>query len=199
MKKNKTIAYMLATTLLVGGTFAGTKAWFSETGTVENGLIVKMGSFDLDIIENMDEVGKEGPEGWVHYRNGKPEEIKTDKNGNKFTNIKPGDQFIRTITFKNNGTLNQRVFLDTSKFEGKVPSGFIYNKNMGGFPGGVQGSTYKDIRPGEEATIKLSIQVSKDMEKEGFSGQEFDMNFGQIGVRSTQINEGLDSNISVIK
>ena len=28
MKKNKTIAYMLAATLLVGGTFVGTKAWF---------------------------------------------------------------------------------------------------------------------------------------------------------------------------
>ena len=30
MKKNKTIAYMLAATLLVGGTFLGTKALFTD-------------------------------------------------------------------------------------------------------------------------------------------------------------------------
>ena len=198
MKKNKIIAYLISGSLLVGGTFIGTKSWFTDSGTVDNSLIVTMGSFDLDIIENKDV--KNNPEGWVHYRNGKGESIKTEANGHVFTNIKPGDQFIRTVTFKNNGTLDQRVTLDLSNFKGEVPSGFMLNTNMGGFPGATtDGITYKDIQAGDEVTIKMSIKVNKDMKIEGYSGNKFNMNLGNIEVSSKQVNEGLASEISITK
>lgn len=197
MSKKKTIAYLIAGSLLIGGTFIGTKAWFTDGGTADNSLIVTMGSFNLDIIENKDV--KEQPTGWVLHRNGKPESIKTEANGHNFTNVKPGDQFIRTVTFKNSGTLNQRVTLDLSNFKGEVPSGFMFNTNMGGFPGGVIGSTYKDIPGGGEETIKMSIKVTKDMLNEGFSGETFNMNLGNIEVSSKQINEGLASEIDITK
>ena len=47
MKKNKTIAYMLAATLLVGGTFAGTKALFESKVTAQTDLVITTGSLKL--------------------------------------------------------------------------------------------------------------------------------------------------------
>lgn len=115
MKKNKTIAFMLAATLLVGGTFLGTKAWFTDTATVDNSLVVTMGSFDLVVTENSQEEGEQIG-GWELVRTGdqesKPEgNVNGTKNTN-FTNIRPGDYFTKTYTIKNNGSLDQKLTID---------------------------------------------------------------------------------------
>ena len=47
MKKNKTIVYMLAAALLVGGTFVGTKAYFTDSAEAKTNLILSMGDVDV--------------------------------------------------------------------------------------------------------------------------------------------------------
>lgn len=110
MKKNKTIAYLMAASLLVGATFAGTAAYFNDKGTAKNELIVTMGSVDIEVAEGEWQVFK-GP----LDNSGAPvinntEAQKSSKN--EFKNAKPSDIFYKKITIKNNGTLNQRIYLN---------------------------------------------------------------------------------------
>ena len=112
MKKNKTIAYLMAATLLVGGAFVGTKAWFSDQVTTDNGITITMGTLDLELKENgAEEEGQN--QGWKLVRDGKEESnVEGSKNGNiskVHTNIRPGDVFERTITVTNVGSLDQTV------------------------------------------------------------------------------------------
>lgn len=99
MRKNKTIAYALAATLLVGGTFAGTKAWFTASGEVDSGLVVTTGSMGLEVTEENN---------WtVITPKGDKTEITNKDNKNDFKNVKPGDDFEKSVTIKNIGSLNQ--------------------------------------------------------------------------------------------
>ncbi len=98
MKKNKTIAYMLAATLLVGGTFVGTKAWFTASGTVDSGLVVTTGTMGLSVTEDNN---------WKVVTPGGITEITNQDAGNNFENVKPGDIFEKTVTITNTGSLNQ--------------------------------------------------------------------------------------------
>lgn len=99
MKKNKTIAYALAATLLVGGTFAGTKAWFTASGEVDSGLVVTTGSMGLEVNSEKN---------WtVIEEDGYETEITNKTNGNDFKNAKPGDAFEKIVTIKNTGSLDQ--------------------------------------------------------------------------------------------
>ena len=61
MKKNKTIAYMLAAALLVGGTFVGTKALFTDKIETAGELQISTGDVNIEIIE---------PSKWALIRNG---------------------------------------------------------------------------------------------------------------------------------
>lgn len=120
MKKNKTIAYMMAATLLVGGTFMGTKAWFSDKAETDNGIKITMGNLDLQLLENgSTEEGKNF--GWKLVRDGEEESLagkeiekgklasSNDNITDDHINIRPGDKFTRTFTIKNNGSLDQQV------------------------------------------------------------------------------------------
>ena len=99
MKKNKTIAYMLAATLLVGGTFVGTKAWFTASGTVDSGLVVTTGSMGLSVTEE---------DNWtIVTPDGDRTEITNQGAKNNFKNVKPGDDFEKQVTITNTGSLNQ--------------------------------------------------------------------------------------------
>ncbi|RDY22507.1 hypothetical protein CHF27_013025 [Romboutsia maritimum] len=57
MKKNKTIAYMMAATLLIGGASLGTKALFSDQAEAKvNDLIITMGNLHVKVDEG---------DGWI--------------------------------------------------------------------------------------------------------------------------------------
>lgn len=98
MKKNKTIAYALAATLLVGGTFVGTKALFSDKEQAYNDLVITMGNLNVDVTEGE----------WVNL-NDKNTEATNTGSKDVFTNVKPGDRFEKKFVIKNNGTLNQKL------------------------------------------------------------------------------------------
>ena len=137
MKKNKTIAYMLAAALLVGGTFVGTKALFTDKIETAGELQISTGDVNIKVSETS---------GWILTRNGSElnEGTNIENNGidgfapdkgygitnNKDTvpetpfanNLKPGDVLKKVVTIKNIGTLNAKLSLDSSKVSEKLGS-----------------------------------------------------------------------------
>ena len=107
MKKNKTVAFALATALLVGGTFMGTKAWFTDSAEVSNDLIVSIGNLDLE-IEEVD---------WRHKREN-PQESETMPLDTE--NVRPGDWFEKEVTVTNTGSLDQIITFETALDDMKI-------------------------------------------------------------------------------
>ena len=89
MRKNKTVAYMLAATLLVGGTFAGTKALFSDTETSNNPLILTAGKVDISVDDT---------EGWSRYD---ADGILIEQNKGSFSDIAVGESYMKNIDISN--------------------------------------------------------------------------------------------------
>ena len=115
MKKNKTVAYMLAATLLVGGTFLGTKALFTDEVTAAGEISISTGDVDLEVTKDT---------GWTLTRNGEEDNI----GGAEFDNLKTGDVLKKQITVKNNGTLTALVNLVENKdVTGQLPEGIDYS------------------------------------------------------------------------
>lgn len=111
MKKNKIVAFAMAGALLVGGTFAGTKAWFTDSATEKSDLVITTGTIELETT-----VRDEWTPGYLEYKEGagivatrdNTTEAKPDGKGG-FTNVRPGDKFFKTIEIRNIGTLAQKL------------------------------------------------------------------------------------------
>lgn len=172
MKKNKTVAYMLAATLLVGGTFVGTKALFEDKVDVAGELSISTGDVDIEVVgENKWKLNRNGAE----YSEGTnidsdendidgvapTEDLKEVASANFANNLKPGDKITKDITVKNKGTLVAEVTLgnhfgeDQSKLG--VLNGLIKPSQT------VEGKTPQNgkyiLQPGEEIKINLSLDV----------------------------------------
>ncbi|MDY3960018.1 hypothetical protein [Romboutsia timonensis] len=117
MKKNKTIAYMLAATLLVGGTFVGTKALFTDQIDTIGELSISTG--DLDI-----EIDSKETTNWEIMRNGEENEDPNFTEGDEpnYGNIKPGDLLKKKVVIKNAGTLRIDKNLELSHDDKKIPN-----------------------------------------------------------------------------
>lgn len=196
MKKNKTIAYMLAAALLVGGTFAGTKALFTDSIKAVGELKISTGDVDIEITDTPTiPYGNE----WRLYRNGN--ELKEGTNiidplgkdgfapGNDSNtvdtapetpfanNLKPGDILEKIVEVKNIGTLNAKLHLDSTKVSEKLGDlkDFINveasNSNIE-YPKGANGI----LEPGKIATVKLRLTVNTEQEyahdKKGINSDE---------------------------
>lgn len=140
MKKNKTIAYALAATLLVGGTFAGTKAWFTDKEEAYNDLVITMGNLNVDVDEGE----------WSTLN----DNTEASNTGSKdvFANVKPGDRFIKTITITNNGSLAQKLTVDGGNLNEKLPSGINVGSNLSELTG-------KVLQPGESIEAGIGVDV----------------------------------------
>lgn len=169
MKKNKTIAYMLAATLLVGGTFVGTKALFTDVEQVAGELSISTGDVnifaDTDVKWKLDRNGNEHADGskGIEGEVGTNEGILGD-GGDSFetenplaNNLKPGDILTKEITVKNNGTLKAKISVTESedlKEELKGLQGLIIAESS---------IIYTDndeiLLPGETAKLKLTLTV----------------------------------------
>lgn len=201
MKKNKTVAYMLAATLLVGGTFAGTKAWFSDRVTTDNGIQITMGTLDLELKENgSSEEGKN--EGWKLVRDEnviesyfdlgtKKESDERSKNGDvkkEHVNIRPGDYFEREFTVKNTGSLDQIVKIDSQLVHG------VYNHyfELTIEEGKDTLLTTNEFRLGanDEKTIKLKLQPHEEALDNTQQGKSFNFEelFSDITLTGRQVN-----------
>jgi hypothetical protein len=91
----------------MGGTFIGTKAWFTNQASTDNSIKLTLGTVDLKIYENptKDEEGNiEEKEGWILCKGG--EEI---ANGKEFSEFGKEYGLKRTFIIKNTGLLDQIV------------------------------------------------------------------------------------------
>jgi hypothetical protein len=108
MKKNKTLGLILAIALLMGGTFIGTKAWFTNQASTDNSIKLTLGTVDLKIYENptKDIAGNvlEEKEGWILCKGS--DEV---ANGKEFSEFGKEYSLKRTFTIKNTGLLDQIV------------------------------------------------------------------------------------------
>lgn len=188
MKKNKTIAYMLAATLLVGGTFVGTKALFTDRVDTVGELKISTGDVDIEVTADsqweLSRNGSELKEGTnIEDQLGTTDEllksdfapsndsnnkdtVPTDSEGNQTpfaNNLKPGDKLEKIVRVKNVGTLNARLSLDSNNVSEKLGDlkDFIkVEESDFEYPKGDNGI----LKPGRSATIVLKLTV--DQEKE---------------------------------
>lgn len=174
MKKNKTVAYMLAATLLVGGTFLGTKALFTDKIDVAGELSISTGDVDIEVV---------GENKWLLDRNGAEYSEGTnvgtkedDKSGVAPTddlkeiaskhfanNLKPGDKLEKSITIENKGTLIAEVTLGNNFGEDNSKLGALNGLVKPSQTVTVKGEVDSDgeftLSPGETAEIKLTLSV----------------------------------------
>lgn len=190
MKKNKTVAFMLAATLLVGGTFMGTKAWFTDTKEVDNTLTVTMGAFDLELTENGATDGSKA--GWTLVREGEVESTNPDANGiisQYHTAIRPGDKFTRTYTIINKGDLDQILSIGGT-LPTEVKEGLCELKIEG--PNGelVDGMI---LNPFDPKTFTLTVTPNaEELNKKEHAGKSLDLsklNLDVIKIDAKQIND----------
>lgn len=128
MRKNKTIAFMMAGALLVGGTFLGTKAYFTDKVEASNNLVISMGKLDLEVEEGE----------WVYESttHGKKEAIgPIGTNENLFNLVKPGDKFVKEVKISNYSDINTDLELTGgevvkgSELESAITNKFITIKD----------------------------------------------------------------------
>ena len=151
MKKNKTIAYMLAATLLVGGTFVGTKALFTDEIDAVGELSISTGDVDIDSQVIQD---------WTLERNGYEPPTGTSDKGRlaQFENLKKGDKLTKKVEIINKGTLKAVVNLkEVESITGKLPDGIEYKATLKNNANeDINGSV---IAPGYNAIIDFTIEV----------------------------------------
>ncbi|MBC8632011.1 hypothetical protein H8697_09870 [[Eubacterium] tenue] len=169
MKKNKTVAYMMAAMLLVGGTFAGTKAWFTAKKTVDTSFEITTGSIDIETEDK----------GWV-VKTPKDEKTEMVVRPGSGMNFKPGDILEKEVTIKNIGDLAQKLEINRSNV-----------KENDNFKVSILGLE-KDQMLSVEDSITFTIRVEADLEKmdNEDANKEFDLKdiVGTIDINAKQIN-----------
>ncbi|WP_373600103.1 hypothetical protein [Paraclostridium bifermentans] len=155
MKKNKTVAYALAATLLVGGTFVGTKALFTDKIDTVGELSISTGDVDIDAKVTQD---------WTIDRNGEEPNTGTpDSSGDillaKFDNLKTGDVLTKKVTITNKGTLKAHVnLIEDENVTNKLPDGIKYTASFTDAKGNeLAENAIMDI--GSSSTVDLKIEV----------------------------------------
>lgn len=163
MKKNKTIAYMLAATLLVGGTFAGTKAWFTDKDVVTNDIIIATGVLDVAV---------DGISDWSVLTDGTEAMVNSG-----IINLKPEDQIGKHFTVKNNGSLEQKINV---KMKGNTleNSALKIRTNIDELQNII-------LQPGESKIVQFNIEIDPNWEMQG---ETFDLNtiLGDIVIEADQ-------------
>lgn len=163
MKKNKTIAYMMAAMLLVGGTFLGTKALFTDSIDNVGEISISTGDLDIELEDANWVLDRNGIEHGDNTQNvddpegiGKGEIISNDMNRTKAfaNNLKPGDVLTKTVKVTNKGTLAVGD-LSVTENEGKLNLHHLSGLITVSKP--QLGKT--TLLPGESTTLTLKMTV----------------------------------------
>lgn len=171
MKKKKTAAYALAALLLVGGTFTGTKAWFTHNATHSADLVITTGNVDVTVDST----------GWFMVDSeGKPVEGSGNENGgyNAFENIKPGDRFMKRVVIRNTGSLDQVL---------SISGGEIKDNDVFNIVSEHTNLLNKDItlEQGDFTSFDIAVEVKEEYTGENLKLQLSDY-MGDIKVDATQ-------------
>ncbi|MGL5378481.1 SipW-dependent-type signal peptide-containing protein, partial [Clostridium sp.] len=102
MKSKKLMGLLLAGALLVGATGAGSYAYFTDAVSTDANLTVAMGNLDIEIEEPAAD-----EQWWVKAPTESWDEdfAPTDW----YSNVRPGDQFTRTVKVTNAGSLAAKL------------------------------------------------------------------------------------------
>lgn len=182
MKKNKTIGFMMAAVLLVGGTFMGTKALFTDKAEATNNLVITMGNLDINTKE----------EGWqVTTSTDTGTETEPVKDLSKVANVKPGDRFLKKVVITNNGSLNQKIDIVKTGESAEYPDTILVGDSIQLLKG-------KVLEPGKSVNTYIDVLVTPEMkgefEKDGQNKANkpiFDFNklTEKFEIKATQTNE----------
>lgn len=142
MKKNKTLAYMLAATLLVGGTFVGTKALFTDRATATTDLVITMGEIGIEV--------KEGAKWKIEKQNG---EVVETESGKEFTHLKTGDKLVKEITITNTGNLHRKLTITNEGMAPVLPQGIKFSAKA------IEDLNGIVVEPTATITVKLELEV----------------------------------------
>lgn len=167
MRKNKTLAFALAASLLVGGTFVGTKALFTDVQQVAGELKISTGDVDIEVTD------KVAPKWTITRNNGNYTEAEgtLDKDGDNktFDNLKYGDKLTKTVNFENAGTLNALVSLDKDTNLdadiNKLPEGIQFTAVFKQIDGKTKEETTLNLNeevlfePGDKGKVEFTIEV----------------------------------------
>lgn len=169
MKKNKTIAYALAATLLVGGTFVGTKALFTDKADATTDLVLTTGKVDVEVNE-----GK-----WS--RNG------VESDNGEFGLVIPGDIFTKKITISNKSTVDAKLTTDMefikdtdagSKLKKALDDKFVSMNETIKLQDGttLEGSDFENAVEGlasnESLTVTIEAKVGAHLNTSGLTQEE---------------------------
>lgn len=206
MRKNKTVAYMLAATLLVGGTFIGTKALFTDKEDIVGELAISTGDVDIEVIDDskwqLDRNGSEYSEDTnVQTKEADitgvapGDDLKEIATKDFANNLKPGDALTRTVIVQNKGTLIAEVTLgnnfnvnDTEKLGALAglitPSQTVTVKEKG--TDVVKENGKCELKPGEtvEITLALNVENKGGQHQKTATGE----NYNADNIENTVIN-----------
>ena len=148
MKKNKTIAYMMAAMLLVGGTFVGTKAYFTDEVSASGEISISTGDVDIEVVNDAK---------WEIDRQDSGDENIGSLEGEvaDFDNLKHGDTITKTVEIENKGTLKSVVSLNENhEVTDKLPESIQYTAKF------IDGKDNAVLNKGEKIKIELKIAVT---------------------------------------
>ncbi len=181
MKKNKTIGFMMAAVLLVGGTFMGTKALFTDKAEATNNLVITMGNLDINTKEEDWQIVTTNDIG-----------TETIKNASNITNVKPGDRFLKKVTITNDGSLNQKLDIQRTGTSADYPKEILVGDTIKLLKG-------KVLEPGKSVNTYIDVVVTPEMvgdfNAEGSQNKAnkpiFDFNklTPKFEIKATQTNE----------
>lgn len=180
MKKNKTIGFMMAAVLLVGGTFMGTKALFTDKAEATNNLVITMGNLDINTKEDEWKIITSTDTG-----------TETTQKVSDITNVKPGDRFMKKVTITNDGSLNQKIDIVKTGESAEYPGTILVGDSIQLLKG-------KVLEPGKSVNTYIDVLVTPEMkgefEKDGQNKANkpiFDFNklTPKFEIKATQTNE----------
>ena len=111
MNRKKIASLVLSAAILIGAAGFGAYSWFKSTATLDPNLIIQTGTLAIT---------PQGESDWeVQSVTNNNEDLKTEVTdvnvSNNFENVRPGDSFTKIVTFKNTGTLKERVKFEINK------------------------------------------------------------------------------------
>ena len=180
MINKKTTALILSGAIFAGGLGIGAYSWFTSSATSTANLKIHTGTLKVE-ASNDDKWAVQNES----ITNGDlKSEVSNPKELNNFENVRPGDSFIKFVTFKNTGTLKQRVHFEVSKDLGKYYSKLNIN---------IPKEQDTVLEPNQSKSVKIKIDIPTELtnsEQEQFikTFEEVE-NKTLLDVTATQVNK----------
>lgn len=183
MKKNRIMAYALAGALLIGGTFTGTKAWFSDSASAKSDLVITMGNLDLNVQYEGSWIKNEDSEATLEVDD-------FDNFKVLLSNAKPGDKITREINVINDGTLAMDLVAEATQIDGlNVTLDYVGASDFIDYNEKEQGKVWEvgNLKKGEYVAFKITIEVpEKGAEQNEDQNKEIKFNGDLVNINATQ-------------